>query len=101
MAQVYKQIALVHPNNVMPSEAQLHLLVERIYTTEDSKQVGRALMRAYPIGDYAVPDHSTYGKPRSSFYEGDHGNNGLPLLSEGMSLTQRAISQGDTLGNMI
>ena len=43
------------------------------------------------MDDQVVPGHFIHQKPHSPFYEGDHGNNDLPLLSEGMPLTQRAI----------
>ena len=52
------------------------------------------------MGDQVVPSHSTHGKSHSLFYEGDHGNNDLRLLFEGIPLTQK-VQQGDTLGNMI
>ena len=39
------------------------------------------------MGDQVVLGHSTYGKPYSPFYEGDHGNDDLPFLSVGMPLT--------------
>ena len=50
------------------------------------------------MSDHVVPGHSTYGKPHSPFYEGDHENDNLPFLSEGIPFTQRAIPQGDPLG---
>ena len=37
VARVYQQVALVHPNDIVPGEVQSHLLVESIYVTQDSK----------------------------------------------------------------
>ena len=33
IARVFKQIALVDPDNVVPGKAQSHLLVKSVYTT--------------------------------------------------------------------
>ena len=72
IARVFKQMVLVHPNDVVLGKAQPHLLVESIYASQDPKQVGCALMGAYPMGDQVVPGHST------------HGNDNFPFLSMGV-----------------
>ena len=50
------------------------------------------------MGDQVVLGYFTHRKSHSPFYEGDHGNNDLPLPSKGMPLTQRAILQGAPQG---
>ena len=94
-------MTLVHPNDVVPSEAQPHLLIQSIYATQDPKQVGHALVGAYPIGDQVVPGHSTHRKPHSPFYEDNHRNDNFPFFSMGVPITQRVVPQGDTLGNVV
>ena len=53
------------------------------------------------MGDQVVLGHSTHGKPYSPFYEDNYWNNDVPIPSEGVPLTLKAIPQGDTLGNII
>ena len=98
---VGKLVALIHMNDIMPHEFQAHLLVESVYVTQDSKQVGRALVGVDPMGYQEVPSHPPHAQPHPPFYESNHGNDDLTFPSVGKPLTRRAVQQGNTLGNVV
>ena len=77
------------------------MLVESIYTTQNPKEVGCTLMGAAPMVDYVVSGYPTHGKGHPPFYEGDYGNDHLPLLPMGKHLIRSTIPQGNSLRNVV
>ena len=86
-----KGMALIHVNDVVLCEPQIHLIVQGIYTPQDSKQIGSALIGTQPMIEQVVSGYPSYWKCHSSLYESDHWNNNFTLLSICKYLVRRTI----------
>ena len=94
-------MTLIHTDDIVPGKSQTHLLIKSINATQNSKQVGRALMRTQPMVKQVVSGYPTHGKRHSSFYEGDHRNDNLPFFSICNYPIQSTIPQGYSLRNVV
>ena len=88
-------------DDIVPGQSQIHLLVESINATQNSKQVMSALVGTQPVVDQVVSFHSTHGKRHFSFYESNHRNDNLSCYSIYDYPVWDTIPQGYSLRNVV